>query len=71
MIVKPYNPIGKQYTNQIELDRFESVWIEHNGLTVHVYAGLRGIQADIFTQPMQTSVGPVDSAEADYPKGIA
>lgn len=71
MIVKPSSQFGPQYTNVIELERFESVWIEYNGLTIHVQAGLLALAADIFAQPMANGAEPLASAEAKYPKGIA
>lgn len=68
MIVKPHNPIDGQYINEVILSRFESVWIKRDGLSVHVYAGLEGMKVDIFVDPLQCHVGPVDTAFVPWPK---
>lgn len=67
MIVKPRNERRGQYINQVEIERFDSVWISHGGLTIHVYAGLEGMKADVLAEPLSLSVGPIDTAFAPWP----
>jgi hypothetical protein len=67
MIVKPRNKRRGQYINKVEVERFDSVWISHGGLMIHVYAGLEGMEVDVFAEPLRPDADPIDTAFAPWP----